>query len=218
MTNKKERVICYIDGYNLYFGINHYRATKPWRKYLWLDLFAFGQSILKSSQVLEEVKYFTTRIKNDPAKTKRQATYLDAIKNAGNVLIYEGYFSKGRYYCYNCKSSELCLKCGLRQKKITEKQSDVNLATELIFDACNNRFDVAILVGGDTDFVHPVRRVVAMGKKVHVLFPPDRMSGDICKVASSYGTIFTRSLRNHQYPEKIKLASRIVITKPGEWR
>lgn len=37
------RVISYIDGFNLYFGLKQ----KGWRKYYWLDLAALSRSLLK---------------------------------------------------------------------------------------------------------------------------------------------------------------------------
>ena len=42
------RVISYVDGFNLHFGLRH----KGWRRYYWLDLVALSQELLKPDQTL----------------------------------------------------------------------------------------------------------------------------------------------------------------------
>jgi hypothetical protein len=53
-----ERVIAYIDGFNLYFGLK----SKGWRRYYWLDPRALVLNLLKPTQQLVFTKYFTARI------------------------------------------------------------------------------------------------------------------------------------------------------------
>ena len=53
-----QRVIAYIDGFNLYFGLK----AMGWRRYYWLDLFKLSRNLLKTNQELVAVKYFTARI------------------------------------------------------------------------------------------------------------------------------------------------------------
>lgn len=67
---KKERVIAYIDGFNLYFGIKE----AGFDNCKWLDIKKLVQGLLKPNQVLVDVKYFTSRVSNAPEKQKRQAT------------------------------------------------------------------------------------------------------------------------------------------------
>ena len=63
-----ERVIVYVDGFNLYFGIN----AKGWRRYLWLDLSALAASLLRPNQTLIATKYFTALVRADNQKVQRQ--------------------------------------------------------------------------------------------------------------------------------------------------
>jgi hypothetical protein len=70
-----ERVKVYVDGFNLYHGLK----VKHGRKYLWLDLQALTVRLLKPSQHLIEVEYFTARVRNQPASEQRQSAYLDDI-------------------------------------------------------------------------------------------------------------------------------------------
>ena len=46
------RVIVYIDGFNLFFGLR----SKGWRKYYWLDFARLAQTLIKPAQQLEELR------------------------------------------------------------------------------------------------------------------------------------------------------------------
>ena len=52
------------------------------------------------------------------------------------------------------------------QRYHVEKETDVNLAVDMVVGAYEERYDVAMLVAGDTDYVRAVREVQARGKKV----------------------------------------------------
>lgn len=47
-----------------------------------------------------------------------------------------------------------------------EKETDVNLAVDMVTGAYEDRFDVAMLVAGDTDYVRAIDAVQARGKPV----------------------------------------------------
>jgi len=55
-----DRVKAYVDGFNLYHGLKH----KHGRKYLWLDLEALVKYLMKPTQSLVGVEYFTARVRN----------------------------------------------------------------------------------------------------------------------------------------------------------
>ena len=82
-----ERVIVYVDGFNLYFGMME--AGLSYCR--WLNVKTLAQNLLQKHQQLIEVKYFTARVTNNPDKQKRQSTYLDALYNEGVKIIYGQY-------------------------------------------------------------------------------------------------------------------------------
>ena len=47
-----------------------------------------------------------------------------------------------------------------------EKETDVNLAVDMVTGAYEDRYDVAMLVAGDTDYVRAIQAVQARGKRV----------------------------------------------------
>ena len=57
-TPTSNRVITYIDGFNLYFGLQ----SQGWERFLWLDVQALSRNLLKPDQTLARTKYFTSRV------------------------------------------------------------------------------------------------------------------------------------------------------------
>ncbi|HIE54601.1 MAG TPA: NYN domain-containing protein, partial [Chromatiaceae bacterium] len=95
------RVISYIDGFNLYFGLRN----KGWKRYYWLDLVALSESILKSGQTLVESHNFTARIRtsgNNRPDMQRQADYLDALSTLPKLSIHYGHYLRKQRQCRNC--------------------------------------------------------------------------------------------------------------------
>lgn len=200
----KERVIVYIDGFNLYFGM-----IQKWKDVKWLNVYALSKSFLKPDQILCDVKYFTSRVSNDHGKQKRQATYLEAIEVQGAKLIY------GQYQ----PNTEECFRCGNIWQSPKEKMTDVNIATHLIVDALHNRYDIAILVSGDSDLVPPIKAVHQnfTGKGVIVAFPPNRQNINVQKAAKASFIIGRKKLKDNQLPLKVAKPNGYILEKPSEW-
>ena len=125
-----ERLIAYIDGFNLYYGLLDARL----RSSRWLDLRGVCTSLLKPTQQLELVRYFTTRVRDDRNAADRQSVYIDALHARGGIEIDYGHF---------LSKSTRCNKCGAVRKKHEEKRTDVNIAVRLLEDAYDDRLVVA---------------------------------------------------------------------------
>ena len=95
-----ERVIAYIDGYNLYYGLRDARLHTS----RWLDLHGVCESLLKSGQRLDLVRYFTTSVRNDPDAAKRQATFIDALRATGGIEIDFDLFLSKTATCRSCNA------------------------------------------------------------------------------------------------------------------
>src|SRR5438045_346387 len=96
-----DRVISYIDGFNLYFGLR----SKGWRRFYWLNLHELSAALLKSSQSLEQVKYFSSRIfanPLDPGRVKRQNLFLEATATLPQTSLFFGHFLSKEIRCRNC--------------------------------------------------------------------------------------------------------------------
>lgn len=199
-------VIVYIDGFNLYFGI----AAKGWRRYLWLDLPALANRLLKRNQTLQAVKYFTARVRGDRSKIDRQNNFLQALEARGGLDIF-----LGRYQ----KKSRRCRNCGHSWTEYEEKMTDVRLSTELLRDAFTDNFDVAILMTAEADIIPPIEVIKSAfpKKKIVMAFPPERDSCGLRQVAHASSRIGRGRLANSQFPGQVRKADGYVLTKPASW-
>lgn len=201
------RVIVYVDGFNLYYGM---RDSK-WKRYYWLDIRALATRLLLPGQSLVGVKYFTARVASPPSKVKRQGAYLEALDARAACEILYGRYQSSPEECRHCKKS---------YPRPREKMTDVRIATELLADAFEDRYDVAILVTADADLVPAIGRVRQLfpGKRLVAAFPPSRSSNDIRTVANAVTHIGRRMLAGCQLPDSVTKAGGVVLRRPGRWR
>jgi uncharacterized LabA/DUF88 family protein len=195
-----KKAIVYIDGFNLYYGLNSFGS-----KYKWLDLQTLAENFINDDNTeIVAVKYFTALVKGDAAKSERQKTYLNALTaNCAKLSIEYGHF---------LFKDKTCRNCGHLTRIPEEKKTDVNIACSMLKDAYSNAFDLAYLISGDSDLVPPVKIVTELGKVVIVAHPPKRKSDELCKVASNWFAISEAKIRLSQFPNQIGS-----IQKPTEW-
>lgn len=219
MANK---VVVYIDGYNLYFALRGKRLHGPdgrrWPNYSWLNVRQLGKEITKPGETLALVKYYTARIRaidGDPAslaRQRRQATYLDALGGVdGLEVIYGAYQLR----------DVACRACGHAWRTGEEKKTDVNIATDMVMDGVDGLYDRAVLVSADSDLAPPVSMIATRlpGRSVAVAFPPGRGSRDL--TAASGGRVFhinEAMVRRSQFPRETVTSAGHVVTRPVEWR
>jgi uncharacterized LabA/DUF88 family protein len=202
-----ERVIVYIDGFNLYFGMKE----AGFNQYRWLDLTKLVNNFLKANQTLEKVKYFTSKVRDNPDKLKRQTTFIEAQQTKG-VEIFYGKYQLNTTECHICHNVWI---------SPSEKMTDVNIATQMLVDAYSDKFDVAILISGDSDLVPPIRAINDAfnnkNKRVTVLFPPKRFNNSVSYVAKGSEIIGRKRLKDSQLEDRVKKADGYILTKPIEW-
>lgn len=197
-----KKIIVYIDGFNLFYRLREYGQS-----YKWLDVEALSACFIEPDCELVEVKFFTARLNGYSKSKHRQSIYLDALKkHCPKVSIIEGYFTKARK-CRNCdyKSNE-------------EKQTDVNIACEMLSDCYENKFDFAYLLSGDSDLVMPVKKISMLNKVVIILnAKSSRKVGELNKVATKSLYINDTHLKKSQLPEEI-LTKRNPLRRPKKWQ
>ena len=203
------RVIAYIDGFNLYFGVK----SKGWKRLYWLSPGLLARNLLKSDQVLVGTKYFTSRISptpGDPDKPKRQATWLEVVELEAGTTIYYGHYLAKRMTCHSC---------GASWTQQEEKMTDVCIAVELMRDAHRDAFDVALVISGDSDLAPAVEAVIGSGsgKRVVVAFPPNRDSKKLESVASAAFRIGRKKLADSQLPDEVPKPDGFILRRPAKW-
>ncbi|WP_111637241.1 NYN domain-containing protein [Marinomonas shanghaiensis] len=162
----------YIDGYNFYFGC---LKGSP---YKWLDPVSLVETLLVRSGVPESVldelavKFFTAEISeraaSDSSSLNDQRAYHLALHNhrqgrlqtvKGNYTIDKTKFPKVEL---DERGKEKEPKFSERVKiwKMEEKQSDVNVALEAVYDAVTDlTLEHIVFVTNDTDIIPALRKI-----------------------------------------------------------
>lgn len=204
-----ERVVAYIDGFNLYFGLK----SKRWKRFYWLDVRALSHSLLKLNQQLVAVKYFTSRVSaspTDPDQVRRQNTYLEALSTLPDTVVFYGHYLAKPIRCHSC---------GSQWVKHDEKMTDVNIATEMLADAFQDRFDTALLISADSDLAAPIIKVRSLfpAKRIIVVFPPDRVSERLRREASRSFTLGRSYIARSQLPNPVNKPGGFPLNRPSTW-
>jgi uncharacterized LabA/DUF88 family protein len=204
-----QRVILYVDGYNLYFGLKN----AHFKRYFWLDIKKLGKALLFGGQELVAARYFTSRIRDNGKNgedRKRQNTYLEALEVQGVQCQFGHYLEKERI-CHTCKAT---------WPDYEEKMTDVNIACQLLLDAFDDAFDVALVLSGDSDLSTPIRRTLERfpDKRVISVFPPRRQSKELKSCASGYVYLGEDKLRSSQLPEQLTKPDGYVLRRPVSWK
>jgi len=202
-----ERVISYVDGFNLYFGLK----SKGWRRYYWLNIQLLVQNLLKLNQRLLLTKYFTSRITPSPDKQRRQSTFIEALETLSDFQIFYGKYQLNPRQCSNC---------GFQDKVPNEKMTDVNIAVEMLKDVYQDRFDIALLVSADSDLVPPVKvvRELFPNKRIVIAFPPNRSSADLANSANKTLVIGRKTIAKSLFPEEVKKQDGYILRCPPSWK
>lgn len=201
------RVAVYVDGFNLYFGLK----AKHGRKYLWLDLQALATSLLRPGQTLEQITYFTARVRNDPEGQRRQSDYLDALaSHSPRVTVVDGRFQE---------KPRRCRGCGAAWTVYEEKETDVNIAAALIEDAVLDRYDTALLISADSDLCPAIGTMKRLcpEKRIVAAFPPKRHSADLKRAVDGYLPLGDDKIRQAQLPTEVVNSAGITLRRPKHW-
>ena len=203
---KSKRIIAYVDGFNLYFGLKE----KGWSRYYWLNIYVLCRNLLKPPQQLILVTYFTSRIPGPPDKKKRQSAFLDALGTVPGIKSYYGKYQTTPVPCENCGHSN-----GFPEEKMT----DVQISSEMVSDAHLGNYDTALLITGDRDLVPAIERVRSdfPNKRVLVAFPPLRTNTDLKVVASAYIHVTENVLERSLFPPQIPIIGGYILECPPSW-
>ena len=157
----ENRVAIFIDGSNLYHALR-----SNFRRH---DLnFADFTSKLCGSRRLFRTYYYN--VLQDPIQRpdgyREQQEFLDSLRKTPYLEIRLG-------------------STKVTQGIPVEKGIDVMLATDLLYFAWNDFYDVAMLVSGDSDFAYALQAVKNMGKHIEVAYFERGVSKDLLDVADN---------------------------------
>jgi uncharacterized LabA/DUF88 family protein len=213
------RIIAYVDGFSVYYACFRGPTKIAFAGLKWLNYRALIEALFPDDRVVL-VRIFTAIAPNppdDPSQANRHDTYLRALRAIPDVEVHTGRFQKAKREALLVRPP-----AGVPALQtvyiLQEKKSDVSLASHLLMDAVEDRFDRAVLLTNDTDFVVPVRIArERLGREV-VLVSPDVTISDELRKAASAGWILDRGqLFKCQLPNPVIGPDGREIRKPDRW-
>ncbi len=216
------KTIIYIDGYNLYYGLLRRSPHK------WLDLYTLFQShVLQDVDVLE-VRYYTApvlaRMSDDTESPQRQRTYLQALRKhaPSKVTIIEGKmiaatpFSRLVHPIAEAPNIQK-----VQVYSFEEKQSDVNMAVDMVVSALTNACEQIVVCSNDSDLKAAFANIKQHSPHIKLgLVAPVKGEGaraisqDLSQLADWAKALSPVHLAKAQLPEKIYGTA---IRKPNTW-
>ena len=207
--------VAYIDGLNLYYGAVRNRPDLKWLN---------PQSMLQRlfpGENITLIRYFSAPVMRDaadPDAPARQAVYFRALATISVLVKHEGRMA------VRTKRGALLPKSSPPRiaaiEVFEEKRTDVNIASHLIMDGHEGRYDTAILVSNDSDLATPIEMAVGrLGKTVITVNPyrANRQSSELRRAAShTVPHINASVLRASQFPYTLTDA-RGSFTRPRSW-
>jgi uncharacterized LabA/DUF88 family protein len=210
-----DRVVVYIDGFNLYHAIHD--LNQPHLK--WLNLLALGKLLVRAkTQRLEAVNYFSAfanHFQNTPdePKLRRHRAYVLALEAKG-VRCQMGNFAK-RNWWFKAKNYRA------RWRRHEEKQTDVAIGVHLMRDAFLDQFDRALIVSCDADLIPAFAAVKAEfpSKELITVAPPQRPHHrDLLRVADDHLVIKVSQLERALFGRRVVKNGKCVAYRPTSYR
>jgi len=198
------RVSIYVDGFNVYHGVEEHCP-----EYLWLSYRALAEVLTESQETIQDVYYFTAVATWKSRKAITEHEHFILAQKSVDVKVVRGRFQKQSTECHLCHRF---------YTTHVEKRTDVNIAVQVMEDAFGNRFDKAWLVSADSDLLPIIGAVkrLAPDKLINVMFPIGRNSYDLRQTANAYRKMKRKHLARCQFPDRITYRG-MVLGRPADW-
>jgi uncharacterized LabA/DUF88 family protein len=200
------RASFYIDGFNLYHSLKgHPKAQYS----LWLDLWTLCDALKAPGHTLGGVVYFTALTQYAPAKMKRHQTFLTALENSGVDVVL------GRF----APAIRECRECHRLYNSFEEKETDVNLASRMIYDAVKGLVDSVYLMTGDSDQIPAIETIQKLAPKVETVavFSVNRHLAELKQIADRHIQLSWKHFVRNQFPNPLTLKSGREVHCPQKW-
>jgi len=151
-----KRVAVFIDGNNFYFGLRKiYGKDKSLKNF---NFTKFTDFLARKDKVTD-IFYYNAQLdkEQNPNKYESQRQFFESLKRIPNFHL---------------------ILCKLLKRNITGtgkfyyiiKEDDIHMAVDMVENAGEDRFDTAIIVSGDGDFVPAVKAVKRKNKEVENIY------------------------------------------------
>ena len=151
-----ERISIFIDGNNFYFGLRKFYGINKSLKKFNFQKFA---NFLAGKREISDIFYYNAKLDKEQnlKKYKSQQEFFKIVRKIPN------------FHLILCKLLKRNIR-GTNKFYYILKEDDIHMAVDMVECAGENKFDTAIVVSGDGDFVPAVEAVKRKGKKVENVY------------------------------------------------
>ncbi|MBO8128949.1 MAG: NYN domain-containing protein [Peptococcaceae bacterium] len=173
-----ERVMVFIDGNNLNNAVYYLFDGNPPR----FNIRKLAEKLCGSQRSLIKVFYYTALAErqDNPKAYDNHKRFIDALSAMPRVEVVVGYLAKKQLPGKQLDPSDPSTYIHI------EKQTDVNIATDLLTKAFFNAYDTAILISADSDYSTAVKTVKRLGKVVEIAITKNQKAARMKYLADSY--------------------------------
>lgn len=218
------KTIVYVDGFNLY-----YRLLRNYPDSKWVDPSELARRTLPKNDVTK-VRYFTARVSGrlDADAPRRQQLYLDALHSVPEIEIHYGTFLEKPKYAGLVKpqlvrdhDNQIPFRPWPDVAyvwKTEEKGSDVNIATYLLIDGFQEKYEAAVVLSNDSDLCEPIRLGnEILRKPIGLLSPVKNPTPSLVQASRFLRHVTLADARASQFPNPLILMDGTSISKPNSW-
>jgi uncharacterized LabA/DUF88 family protein len=166
----EERVVIFVDGSNFY------RCLREEFGRFDVEFGRLGEFLCAGRRLIRTYYYnAVVRREDGEDRYKAQQRFFDSLRRVPYLDLRLGRLER-------------------RGNTVVEKGIDVQVATDMLWQAHNNVYDTAVLVSGDADYVPAVEAVKAIGKHVEVAFVTQGRSMALQQSADRFVQLDSESL------------------------
>lgn len=197
-----KKVIVYIDGFNLYHSIKDLGRRHEYLK--WQNLTELPRQFLSKNDNILSINFFTAYPTWKQDSCSRHRVYVRILEDLGvNVIL--GNFKIKDVYCDNCEQNI---------RKHEEKQTDVNIATQIVQDIYEKKPDIIQIISGDTDLIPPIKVAKTKGIKIQVVIPIGRRANELDNIVDKKSKIKIKHLEKCLIDKNYKTKDNEIIKSP----
>ena len=140
-------------------------------------------------------------------KKEEQEIYLAALRAANpSIVIHKGKFKNQLTVCRSCKHEKIVPK---------EKETDVAMVCQMLYDAYENEINTAFLVTRDSDFIPAISLLKEIGVKVILVPPVSNYDSDLAAAADASFALTLEMCQKCSLPPVIR-GGKNSLTRPPE--
>lgn len=167
------KIFAYIDGFNSYHCLKNAienKNTKLIEKNKWINYRKLISLFFGKNDNIDKIMFFSAipyHLSKD--KIKKHKLYYEILTKYCNIEVANGRFGE-KFIDLECK---YCGKTSKRIKKHEEKETDVAVAINILYDALTvEDLDTIVIISADTDFIPIIEMILEKtNKKIKMLFP-----------------------------------------------